>query len=77
MILDVNDNCRLRAAPSRADPQQRKDRLFICRLARDTRASDVMNYVEWLVSDLQLNIDLRGPHFQVQCKNVLLMGPIF
>ena len=32
-------------------------------------------YVEWLVSDLQLNMDLRGPHFQVQCKNILLRDP--
>ena len=34
-------------------------------------------YVEWLVSDFQLNIDLRGPHFQVQCKKCIAQGPSF
>ena len=45
VITGTSNNCRLSAAPSRANLQQRKDGLFISRLARDTRASDVVNYI--------------------------------
>ena len=56
VITGTSNNCRLSAAPSRANLQQRKDGLFISRLARDTRASDVVNYIR-NEANLNLRID--------------------
>ena len=56
VITGTSNNCRLSAAPSRVNLQQRKDGLFISRLARDTRASDVVNYI-WNEANLSLKID--------------------
>ena len=56
VITGTSNNCRLSAAPSRANLQQRKDGLFLSRLSRDTRAIDVVNYIR-IEANLNLRID--------------------
>ena len=56
VITGTSNNCRLSAAPSSANLQQRKDGLFLSRLSRDTRARDVVNYIR-IEANLNLKID--------------------
>ena len=54
VITGTSINCSLSAATPRGNPRQsRKNRLFISRLSRNTRAIDVMNYIR---NEANLNI---------------------
>ena len=53
VITGTNNNCRLSAARPRINPHTRKDGLFISRLAGNTRAIDVVNYIR---SEANLNL---------------------
>ena len=53
VITGTNNNCGLSAARPRTNPHTRKDGLFISRLAGNTRAVDVVNYIR---SEASLNL---------------------
>ena len=70
VITGTNNNCRLSAARPRTNSHTRKDGLSISRLAGNTRAIDVVNYIK-----SEANLNLRcDPLPGLGSSTVLVLG---